>query len=179
MRKHCAQILVSLMAMIFLLMVVSGMLVTLLGYSSDITEVYIRRVRTRFDLLSLTGMASKYLEYELTRGIRPEAPAAKAKENLTDFNSLRIFSSNDSRGGSVDIFDLEYDPKDVDEAKIDPLSWGPSCPYGYLIRATVKNKNSASAVMETVLIVVPDYTSEENPAFLLKKEPLFWRELLR
>lgn len=179
MRKSGGQILISLMATIFLLMILAGVLVTLLDYSSDMTEAYVRRVRMRSDLFSLTGAALKYLEYELAQGVRPGIHPAETKENLTDFDSLRIFSSNDSRGGSVVIYDLEYDPKDVNETKINPLSWGPACPYGYMIRATVKNEKTASFIMETVFIIVPDYTSEENPTFLLKKAPLFWRELQR
>lgn len=167
------------MAVFSLLMLWSGLLVTFLGYSRDMTDAHIHRVRLRSDQLSLTNVALRYIEHELKNGTRPRSSSAASDENLTDFNSLRIFSSNDSRGGSVEVFDLEYDSKNVNAAKIDPLFWGPACPYGYLIRATVKHEKMASFAMETVFVIVPDDTPEEKPTFRLGEKPLFWRELLR
>lgn len=178
-KKRRGFILAVVLAVVSLLMAWSGLFVTLLGYSWNMTDAHVHRIRIRTDLLSLTNAGFRYLDHELKNKTRPRAPLAETNENLTDFNSLRIFSSNDSRGGSVDIFDLEYHPENVNEAKINPLSWGPACPYGYLIRATVKNKKTASFIMETVFVIVPDDTPEEKPTFRLEKKPLFWRELLR
>ncbi|MDR1623287.1 MAG: hypothetical protein LBS00_13050, partial [Synergistaceae bacterium] len=114
----------STMALIFLLAVLLGVAVTHTGHSSGVMGVYLKRVQARSELASLTNLALRWLRSEFEKGMRPRANLLNAYENLTDFNSLSIFSSysvKDDAEGKVEVFDLDYAPEILGEPVSDPL----------------------------------------------------------
>jgi hypothetical protein len=131
----------------------------------------------------MTNLSMKWLAAELKSGRRPRADAAELHEYLTDFNSLRIFSSRVFEDGEIAIYDLDYDPETLVETGIDFLFLPPNRLGGYMIRATVAKKELAALTMESVYVVacvaVPSGILEEKIVCVLEEAPLYSRELFR
>jgi hypothetical protein len=183
--QRAAYALSSTMALVFLLTVLLGVVVAHIEYSADIMGVYLKRVQARSELVSMTNLALKWLRTRFDAGTRPKANVVdetNKNENLTDFNSLSIFSScnvQEDMEGRVQVFDLDYDPESVAEPLADPLLFPPSLPGGYMIRATVTRKGLAPFMAESVYVSACYDVPEAGEVHVLEKTPLYWRELLR
>ncbi|MDR1377056.1 MAG: hypothetical protein LBJ22_06065 [Synergistaceae bacterium] len=186
-RARRAYALASVTALVFLLTVLMGVLVAHIGYSSDLMDVYLRRVQARSELVSMTNLGLKWLNTQFNTGTRPRAAIAGKHENfeyenLTDFHSLSIFVSHsvtESAEGKVEVFDLDYDPENLSEPLADPLFFPPSLPGGYMVRAAVVQKELASLTIESVYVSVPYDVPETGEVYILKKEPVYWKESFR
>ena len=178
-RARHAYALASTVALIFLMTVLLGVAINHLDYSSGIMEAYVSRFQARNSLESMTNVALKWLSAEVRAGSRPRSGASVALEYLTDFNSLRIFASNDHDGSEVKIYDLDYSAemvaKPVDESRIFP----PSFPGGYMIRAVTEKKNLAPLTLESVYAVTLSAIPGESVVEILDEKPVYWRELFR
>jgi hypothetical protein len=188
-RSKRAYALSSVMALVFLLTVLLGVVVAHIEYSSDVMRAYLKRVQARSELASMTNWALKRLSATFAAGVRPKASAAdkaNMNENLTDFNSLSIFSSYSVKEGSegrlegkVEVFDLDYDPESLAEPVGDPVLFPPSLPGGYMIRATVAGDGLTFLMTESVYVSQCYDVPEAGEIYVLRKEPLYWRESLR
>jgi hypothetical protein len=182
-RVKRAYALSSTMALVFLLTVLLGVVVAHIEYSLDITNAYLERVQARSELASMTNLALKWLSGTFAAGTRPEAAARQnMSENLTDSNSLSIFSSynvKEDLEGRVEVFDLDYDPGSLAEPMADPARFPPSLPGGYMIRATVARKGRVSLMTESVYVTECYDVPEAGEVYVLRKEPLYWRESIR
>ncbi len=184
MRRRRAYVLYSTIALVFLLTFLLGVVVLLLGYSLDVRSVYQSRMNARSELFSLTNISLKWLKAESTAGRVPKAHAVEANKKISDCSALRVFLLEDGQGGEVAVFDLGYNPENMEEPMDDPLLFPPAIAYGYMIRARVRKEDSFSAglapiTMETVLLMKPNIIPGKDPVYILDEEPLFWRELLR
>jgi hypothetical protein len=147
-------------------------------YFSNVTDVSLRRVQARSDLLSLTNLALKWLKEELRTGTKWRADAVKSNEYLTDSNALCIFSLENPSVGSVKVFDLGYDPKNA-TSPTDLLFFPPSYPGAYLVRAVVEKQGLASITVESVFVLTSNDVPGEGVVDVLEEEPLFSREIFR
>ena len=169
----------GVIAVVFLLLVLLGVAMIHIGYFSEVANVFLRRTQTRTVLVSYTNFALKWLTAELKTGIRPRANAVNAKENLTDSHSLRIFSSNDSQGGLVEVYDMGYDPEKLMDPVEDFLLLPPAFPDGYMIRALAEKEGQVSVIVESVYRAVFTDIPGMGVVYVLEEQPLLWRELLR
>ena len=178
-RVRRAYALASTIALIFLMTILLGVAISHLDYSSGVMDAYVSRFHARNALESMANMSLKWLSDEVRSGARPRAGASVTLEDLTDFDSLRIFASNDYDGCEVRIYDLDYSAemvaKPIDESRIFP----PSFPMGYMIRAVAEKKGLAPLTLESVyevtLAVIPDGSVVE----ILDETPIYCRELFR
>ncbi|MDR1048887.1 MAG: hypothetical protein LBL51_03950 [Synergistaceae bacterium] len=138
--------------------------------SSEVAAVFVRRAQARSQLLSLTNLSWKWLRAELGAGGEAAAVSAEA---------LRVFVSSDLQGGTAEVFDLSYDPRDVPKFLSDPLLFPPSYPGGYLIRATVTKPGLAPLMMESVFALVSVDVPGVGMDFVLEEKPVLQRELTR
>ena len=179
----------STMALVFLLTLLLGVVVLLLGYSLDVKSVYQNRMNARSELFSLTNISLKWLGGESTAGRIPKAYAIEANKKIMGCSALCVFSLDDGQGGDVAVFDLGYNPENLTDPIDDPLLFPPAIAYGYMIRARVWKEESFSVgltpiplapiTMETVFIMKLNNIPGKDPVYVLDEEPLFWRELLR
>ena len=178
-RARRAYALLSVMGLIFLVTLLLGAAVMYAGHSHAVVNAYLRRAGSRSDLASMTNLSLRWLFASLKAGSRPRAKAAESLENLTNFNSLRIFYYNNSSGGEVSVYDLEYDPQNLVEPVADPLLFPPSRPDAYMIRATALKDEMAPITIESVYVVLPNVIPGEGIVYILENQPLYWRELFR
>jgi hypothetical protein len=148
-------------------------------YFSNVTDVTLRRVQARSDLLSLTNLALKWLKEELRTGTQWRADAVKSNEYLADSNALCIFSLEDPSMGSVKVFDLGYDPGKAAKSPADLLLFPPSYPGAYLIRAVAEKQGLASIMEESVFVLTSINVPGEGVVDILEEDPLFSREIFR
>ena len=178
-KKRSAFALASTVALIFLLMVLLGVAVSHLDYSSGVMEAYMSRFQAGNALESMTNLALKWLSAEVKSGARPRAQEPDALGYLTDFDSLSIFASSDYDGCEVKIYDLGYAAekivKPIDASRIFP----PSFPGGYMIRATAEKKGLAPLTLESVYMVTLNTVSGDGVVEILDEKPVYARELFR
>ena len=178
-RTRPAYALISTVGLIFLLTILLGVAISHLVYSSRVMEAYSSRFQAKNALESMTNLSLKWLSAEVRSGTRPRARASVALEYLTDFDSLRIFASNDFDGCEVRIYDLDYKvenvAKPVDVSSIFP----PSFPGGYMIRAVAEKKGLAPLTLESVYVVTSNVVSGDTSVEVLDVKPVYWRELFR
>jgi len=178
-RARRAYALASVVALIFLLTILLGVTISHVDYSSGVMEAYMSRFQARNALESMTNLSLKWLSAEVKKGARPRAHEPVFLENLTDFDSLRIFASNDYDGCEVTIYDLDYAAekvaKPLDASRVFP----PSLPGGYMIRAVAEKKGLAPLTLESVYVVTINTTPEGNSVEILDEKPSYWRELFR
>jgi len=174
-----AYALLSVMGLIFLITLLLGAAVMYSAHSHAVVNAYLRRVEARSELISMTNLSLKWLSTSLKTHSRPRAEAAESRENLTNIDLLRIFSYNNSDGGEVAVYDLEYDPLTLAEPVADPLLFPPSHSGAYMVRATVSQKELAPLTIESVYVVLPNVVPEEGFVYVLEDKPLYWRELFR
>ncbi|MDR1979459.1 MAG: hypothetical protein LBQ42_12060 [Synergistaceae bacterium] len=184
-KKGCARhayALSSTMALVFLLTVLLGVVVAHIGHSLDVMSVHLRRIQARSELVSMTNSALKWLSTEFKMGKRPRAPIVDLDENLTDFDSLSIFSScnvKEDVEGNVEVFDLDYNPENLVEPVVDPLLFPPSFPRGYMIRAVVAQKGLASLMMESVYRLTLNDVPGVGGVYVFETKPVYWKEWFR
>ena len=178
-RARRAYALASTVALIFLLTILLGVALSHLDYSLGVMEAYLKRFQARNDLESMTNLSLKWLSAEVRNGVRPRAEASLSMENLTDFDSLRIFASIDLNGCEVSIYDLDYAAekivKPIDASRIFP----PSFPGGYMIRAVEEKKGLAPLTLESVYVVTPITLSGGSVVEVLDEKPVYSREMFR
>jgi hypothetical protein len=165
-----------------------------MGYSFEIMALQAKRMEARSELVSMTNLALRWLRSQLESGTLPRAEAIELDKSLTDFDLLSIFSSDvtetmetregikgitEGVQGSVQIFDLGYDPVNIEGPVADPVFFPPCFPGGYLIRARVAKKGLSPITMENVYLVTPSNAPGNGSGYVLKERPLYWRELFR
>jgi hypothetical protein len=150
------------------------------AYFSRVMNVSLRRAQTRSDLFSLTSLALRWLTSELRTGANWRAEAVKSGRNLTNSDALCIFDLEDPLRGSVKVFDLGYDPKNLSPVRPDELLlFPPSYPGAYLVRAVVTKRGLASMTAESVFVLTSHNAPGEGVVHVLDEEPLFSREMFR
>lgn len=171
--------LAAVVALIFLLTTILGVIINHVGYSSWVMEAYSNRFHARNTLESMTNLSLKWLLAEVESGLRPRAQAIVTMEYLTNFDSLRIFATIDFEGGKATIYDLDYMPekivKPIDMSRIFP----PSLPGGYMIRAVVERKGLAPLMLESVYVVTLSTLPGGDVVEILDENPVYSRELFR
>ena len=178
-RPRRAYALISTVGLIFLLTVLLGVMMSHLGYSSDVMEAYTRRFQARNALESMTNLSLKWLSAEVRINGRPGAEASVSLENLTDFDSLRIFASNDFDGCEVKIYNLDYSADKVTKP-VDAFGVILPClPGGYMIRATTEKEGLAPLTLESVYLVTINTLPDGNTVEVLDEKPVYWRVLFR
>jgi hypothetical protein len=164
---------------IFVMSLLLGGMLVHTTYFSSVTSMSVKRVQARSDLLSLTNMALKWLREELRTGTNWRAHAIESNARLADGDALCIFSLEDPSRGSVKIFDLGYDPENLEDSLSDPLFFPPSCPGGYLVRAFVRKQGLAPIMGESVFTLVSVDVPGAGVIDVLDEEPLLVREVFR
>ena len=176
--KRRGYALFSVLALIFLLIVLLGIAVTHVGYSYDVVNAYLRRVEARSELTSMTNLALRWLSANL-KIERPRAFAVETHERLTNTGSLRIFFSTHSKGGEVEVYDLDYDSGHLAEPVAEPLFFPASFRCAYMIRAAVVKNEMAPLVMESVYEIRPISITSVDIVYVLEDRPLYIREFFR
>jgi hypothetical protein len=162
------------MALIFLLMTLLGVAVVQVDYSFEVARFSLKRLDARSELDSMTNQALRWLSEEIRSGARQEMTG----ENLTNFNSLRIFSSNGSKGGRVEVFDMDYAPQNISEVMV-PLLFPPSRKDAYMVRASIALEELAPMTVESVYQTRPCEVPGEGIVYILENNPLYRREIFR
>jgi hypothetical protein len=169
------------MLFIFMVSALLGLAAAHTAYFSAVTDVYLKRAQARSELFSLTNLALRWLTSELRTGANWRAEAVKSGGHLTNSGALCIFSLEDPSRGSVKVFDLSYDPEKLTAAAspAELLSFPPSCPGAYLVRAAVAKRGLASMTAESVFVLTSNDVPGEGIVGVLEEEPLFSREVFR
>lgn len=175
--------LASVVALMFLLTILLGVAVSHVSHSSRVMEAYVNRFHARNSLESMTNISLRWLSAEIKSGTRPRAQAIIDLKDLTDFDSLRIFTWIDFDGafdgGEVRVYDLDY----VAEKIVRPVNMSrifpPNLPGGYMIRAVVERRGLAPMVLESVYVVTPIVMPGGYIVEVLDEKPVYSRELFR
>ena len=172
--KRSGYALVSTVALLFLMTVMFGVAISRLDFSFGVMEAYSNRFQTRNELLSMTNLALKRLSEELRS--HPLAKPPIELKDLTDLDSLLIFTMNVYDGCEARVYNLHYSMAvSFGTAQILP----PMLKDGYMIRAVAEKKGMAPMTLESVyearLVSVG-----ENVGWALDFErPVYSRELFR
>ena len=177
--KRSGYALASTVALIFLMTVLLGVGISCLDYNFGVMEAYMGRFKARNDLESMTNLSLRWLSAEVRGGARPRAQSPEVLEYLTDFDSLRIFSSIEFDGGEVIIYDLEYDAEKISGAVDEFRVFPPSVPGGYMIRAVMEKKGLAPLTLESVYLMTHSMIPGGSVVEILDEKPVYWRELFR
>ncbi|MCL2009907.1 MAG: hypothetical protein FWG71_05100 [Synergistaceae bacterium] len=175
-KKRRAYALVSTVGLIFFLTVLLGVAISHADYSFVVMEAYSSRFQARNALESMTNLALKWLSAEVKSGIRPRAATL---EYLTDFDSLRIFTSFDFNGCEVRIYDLDYAAEKIAKPVAVSRIFPPSFPGGYMIRAVAEKKGLAPLMQESVYVVTLSTIPGGGAVEVLDESPVYSRELFR
>jgi hypothetical protein len=160
--------------LVFAMSALLGLTAAHVAYFSGLADVSSRRAQARSDLFSLTNLALRWLKSELKTGTNWRADAIRLDEDLTDSEDLCIFS-HETPEGSVKVFDLGYDPQNLKDPPDDILSFPPSYPGAYLVRAAVAKGGLAPMTAESVFVLI----AVGVPGGGLADNPLFSREMFR
>jgi hypothetical protein len=158
--------------LLFTMSALLGLTAAHVAYFSGLADVSLRRAQARSDLFSLTNLALKRLESELKTGRGWRADAMESDGALS--GDLCIFSQ-EAPEGSVKVFDLGYDPENLTGSPDDILSFPPTYPGAYLVRASVAKRGLAPMTAESVFVLISLDVPEEG----VFGDPLFSREMFR
>jgi len=172
-KKRRGYALASTVGLIFLLTILLGVAISRLDYSLVVIEAYSNRFKARNALESMTNLALKWLKED----VKKTEPRDTAElENLTDFDSLLIFTSSGFNGCEVKVYNLNYKIAGFFAV---PYVLPSSFEGGYMIRATVERTGMAPMMLESVYEVVPVGDDASVVWVLDDGKPVYSRELFQ
>ena len=156
------------MALIFTLFasLFLGEILSRLWWAQEASAVGERRFRNGTVLASLTVLGRRWLQTETGAGRLPRKVLAVP----ADFSEVRLLH-RDEEGGTLDIYDLNYDPRKVPDTDWGPSGFFPPLAGAFLIRASIIEEG-----MERRIETVAALRTLEGGGAALEERPLLWQE---
>ena len=158
----CMALIFSLFASLLL-----GEILSRLWWAQEAAVVEERRIRNGTALASMTAQGWRWIQTEIEAGRLPR----KVRAVPTDFAEVRLLCRVEEEG-TLEVYDLDYDPREVPDEDWGPAGFFPPSAEALLIRASVTEEGAERRV-ETVVAL----RELEGGGVALEGKPLLWQEV--